>query len=69
VNGWDVHTCIDELIRQYPDLEGEIFDDQGMLLLKWMVYINRRIAGAADALSNPVRKGDMIELLPVVAGG
>ena len=69
VNGCDVQVCIDELIHQYPDLEGEIFDDQGMLLLKWMVYINRRISGASDALSNPVREGDMIELLPVVAGG
>ena len=69
VNGCDVHACIDELIGQYPGLEGEILDDQGMLLLKWMVYINRRIAGTSDALSNPVREGDMIELLPVVAGG
>ena len=69
VNGCDVHACIDELIRQYPGLEGEILDDQGMLLLKWMVYINSRIAGASDELSNPVREGDMIELLPVVAGG
>ena len=69
VNGCDVHACIDELIRQYPGLKGEILDDQGMLLLKWMVYINRRISGASDALSNPVREGDMIELLPVVAGG
>ena len=69
VNGCDVHACIDELIRQYPGLEGEILDDQGMLLLKWMVYINSRIAGASDELSNPVREGDMIELFPVVAGG
>ena len=69
VNGCDVHACIDELIRQYPGLEGEILDDQGMLLLKWMVYINRRIAGASDELSNPVREDDMIELLPVMAGG
>jgi molybdopterin synthase sulfur carrier subunit len=69
VNGCNVHTCIDELIRHYPGLEGEILDDQGRLLLKWMVYINRRITGASDGLSNPVREGDMIELLPVVAGG
>jgi molybdopterin converting factor small subunit len=69
VNGCDVHACIDELIRQYPGLEGEIFDDQGMLLLKWMVYINSRITGTSDELSNPVREDDMIELLPVVAGG
>jgi molybdopterin converting factor small subunit len=69
VNGSDVHACIDELIRQYPDLEGEILDDQGMLLLKWMVYINSRITDASDELSNPVKEGDMIELLPVVSGG
>jgi len=69
VNGSNAHTCIDELIRQYPGLEGEILDDQGRLLVKWTVYINSRITGASDELSNPVREGDMIELLPVVAGG
>ena len=69
VNGVTVHTCIDELIRQYPGLEGEILDDQGRLLVKWKVYINRKSTGASDELSYPVSDGDMIELLPVLAGG
>jgi molybdopterin converting factor small subunit len=69
VNGFNVHTCIDDLIRQYPSLEGEILDDQKRLLVKWKVYINNKSTGASDELSNPVSDGDMIELLPVVAGG
>jgi molybdopterin converting factor small subunit len=68
-NGFNVHTCIDDLIHQYPGLKGEILDDQGRLLVKWKIYINNKSTGASDELSNPVSDGDMIELLPVVAGG
>ena len=69
VNGFNIHTCIDDLIRQYPGLEGEILDDQERLLVKWKVYLNRKSTGATDELSNPVSDGDLIEFLPVVAGG
>ena len=69
VQGSSVQECIADLISRYPDLEGMILDGEDRILLKWTVYINSRITGASDALSNPVREGDMIELLPVVAGG
>jgi molybdopterin converting factor small subunit len=69
VSGFNIHTCIDDLIRQYPGLEGEILDNQERLLVKWKVYINRKSTGASDELSNPVSDGDLIEFLPVLAGG
>jgi len=69
VNGFNIHTCIDDLIRQYPGLEGEILDDQKRLLVKWKVYINRKSTGASDELLKPVSDGDMIEFLPIVDGG
>lgn len=69
VKGFTVHECINALIRQYPGLEGQILDDQGMVLLKWMIYINNTSAGSSDELSHPVKEGDVIEFLPMVAGG
>jgi molybdopterin converting factor small subunit len=68
VEGRTVHECIEALIHRYPGLAGEILDDQGMILLKWMISINDRMA-LSDELSHPVREGDMIALLPVVDGG
>jgi molybdopterin converting factor small subunit len=69
VKGFTVHECIKALIRQYPGLEGQILDNQGMILLKWMIYINNTSAGSSDELSHPVKEGDVIEFLPMVAGG
>ena len=69
VKGHNVRECIEALIRQYPELKGEILDDQGIILLRWMIYINNESINAPDELSHPVNEGDIIEFLPVVAGG
>lgn len=69
VKGFTIHECINALIRQYPGLQGQILDDQGMVLLKWMIYINNTSAGSSDELSHPLKEGDVIEFLPMVAGG
>ena len=69
VKGGTVHECIEALIRQYPSLKGEILDDEGTILLKWMVSINNKIARSSDELSHHVEDGDVIMLVPVVDGG
>jgi len=57
------------LIHRYPGLEGRILDGEDRLLLKWMVYINKKNAAASNQLFYPVKDGDIITLLPMVAGG
>lgn len=69
VKGTTVHECIEALVRQYPGLKGEILDNQEMLLLKWIIYINNEVSISSHELSKPVKDGDMILLLPLVAGG
>ena len=69
VTGSNVQECIESLMRQYPNLEGEILDDRGRILLRWMVYINNESINSSDELSHPVKEGDTIEFLPVIAGG
>jgi len=69
VRGGSVQECIADLIRRYPGLEGRILDGEDRLLLKWMAYINNQSAAASIELSYPVRDGDIITLLPMVAGG
>lgn len=68
VEGHTIRECIAALIRQHTALEGEILDDRGMVLLKWMVYINNGVA-PSDELGHPVKDGDVIVLLPIVPGG
>jgi len=69
VQGGSVHECIAELIRRYPGLEGRIWDGEGRLLLKWIVYINDKNVIPSNELSYPIKDGDTIAILPVVAGG
>jgi molybdopterin synthase sulfur carrier subunit len=69
VQGGSVQACIADLIRRYPGLEGMILDRENRILLRWMVYINNQSAVASNELSYQVKDGDIITLLPMVAGG
>jgi molybdopterin synthase sulfur carrier subunit len=69
LKGETVRECIEALICRFPDLKGEILDNQGRLLLKWTISINDRIADDGDEMAQPVKEGDLITILPVIAGG
>ena len=69
VQGGSVQACIADLIRRYPGLEGMILDGEDRILLRWMVYINNHSAVSSNELSYQVKDGDIIALLPMVAGG
>ena len=69
VRGDTVLVCIADLIRRYPGLKGMILDEEDKILLKWVVYVNDRAAIPSSELSYPVKDGDVIAILPMVAGG
>ena len=69
VTGDTLCECLKALVHCYPALKGEIVDRQGMLLLKWLIFINGKLASASDDLSHPVTDGDVIVLVPAIAGG
>ena len=69
VKGNILRECLEALVDRYPGLEGEIVDNQGMLLLKWLVFINGRLVIDSDSLSYPVTDGDVLLLVPMIAGG
>ena len=69
MEGDTVGECIEALVCRFPDLKGEILDNQGRLLLKWSISINNQIADAPDELAQPVKEGDLISLLHMIAGG
>ena len=69
MEGDTVGECIEALVCRFPDLKGEILDNQGRLLLKWTISINDRIADDGDEMAQPVKEGDLISILPMIAGG
>jgi molybdopterin synthase sulfur carrier subunit len=69
LKGETVRECIEALVYRFPGLRGELLDNQGRLLLKWSISINDQIADALDEMAQPVKEGDLITLLPMIAGG
>jgi len=69
VTGDTLRECLGALVHRYPALKGEIVDGQGMLLVKWVIFVNDKTVIASDELSVPVTDGDVILLVPMIAGG
>jgi molybdopterin synthase sulfur carrier subunit len=69
VQGDSVQACIADLIHRYPGLEGMILDGEGRLFVRWMICIDNQSTAASNELSYQVKDGDIITLLPMVAGG
>jgi MoaD family protein len=69
VTGNTLRNCLEALAHRYPALKGEIVDGQGILLMKWVIFINGKLTNASDELSASVTDGDVIQFVPMVAGG
>jgi len=69
VVGDTLRECVETLVRRYPDLKGEIVDAKGVLLLKWVILVNGKVADTPEELLHPVKDGDVIVLIPMIAGG
>lgn len=66
--GNTVGECLNDLVRQLPAIKKEIFDESGELHLDTCVFVNGESA-FPEELGKSVRDGDVIDLLPITAGG
>ena len=69
VDGATVGDVFNTLIGQYPALRGNLLDDAGGLHKFVNVYINDEDIRYLDSLDTKVGDGDVISILPAVAGG
>ena len=68
-DGATVGDVFHELIVRYPDLAGNLVDDDGQLHKFVNVYRNDDDIRYLDQLDTKVADGDVISVLPAVAGG
>jgi molybdopterin converting factor small subunit len=68
VNGNTVGECLNDLINQYPDLRGYIFDKGNRLLNYVDVYVNLESSYPLE-LARPVNDGDELDITLIIAGG
>ena len=68
VEGSTIGECLNQLIKQYPGMEKALFAKKDKLLNTVEVYLNHATAYPNELLK-PVKDGDEIHLLVMLAGG
>lgn len=68
VEGHTVGECLQQLIRQYPDLKSALFDGKDKLQKTIEVYLNMQ-STYPDELAKKTKDGDMIHITLMLAGG
>ncbi len=67
--GGDVGTVLRELAARHPATQDQLFRDGGELNPYVNVYLNDEDVRYLDALDTKVSDGDVVSILPAVAGG
>jgi len=68
VEGNTVGECLNQLIKQFPEMEKALFAKKDKLLNNVEVYLNHASA-YPNELVKPVKDGDEIHLVIMLAGG
>ncbi|AKL73839.1 molybdopterin synthase subunit MoaD [Actinobacteria bacterium IMCC26256] len=69
VEGGTIGEVFTAIVGQYPGLGGQLVDDSGALHKFVNVYVNDEDIRYLDSLATPVVAGDVVSILPAVAGG
>jgi len=69
VSGSSVEEAFAELVSEFIELKGNLFDDNGKIRSFINVYLNDDDIRYADGLKSKVQDGDTIQIVPSVAGG
>jgi len=68
VEGNTVGECLNQLIKQFPGMEKALFAKKDKLLNTVEIYLNH-VSAYPNELAKPVKNGDEIHLLIMLAGG
>ncbi len=68
VEGTTVGECLNQLIEQFPRMEKALFAGKDKLLNVVEVFVNQSSA-YPNELARPVKDGDNIHLIVMLAGG
>jgi molybdopterin synthase sulfur carrier subunit len=67
--GATLGEVLSDAVRQYPTLAGQVVTNEGGLHKFVNVYVNDEDVRYLDKLDTTVSGGDVISILPAVAGG
>jgi MoaD family protein len=67
--GTTVRSLIDDLDRRFPGISSQLLTEDGKLHRFVNVYVNDEDVRFLGALDAPLGEGDVVAILPAVAGG
>ena len=68
-SGGTVAELLDGLETQYPGIKGQLFTEDGKMHRFVNIYINDEDIRFLNSLETEVADGDVVSILPAVAGG
>jgi molybdopterin converting factor small subunit len=68
VNGKTVGECLNELVKQFPQIKPWLFDKNGKLHNYVDIYVNQE-SSYPQELAKPVKDGDKLHITLIIAGG
>ncbi len=68
VDGNTVGACLDNLVRQFPDMGKVLYNKKGKLVNVVEIYVNLKSA-YPNELAKHVSNGDSIHITLMIAGG
>jgi len=68
VDGKTVGECINNLDKRFTGIKQRLVNKRGKIENYWEIFINSENCTAKD-LSNPVKDGDELSIIAIIAGG
>jgi len=69
VEGGTVREALEALVAAHPELRARLFDERGGVRRYVNVFLNDEDIRFLQALDSPLRRGDVLTLIPAMAGG
>jgi molybdopterin converting factor small subunit len=69
VNGANVSDAMHDLVTQYPTLERHLYNGDGNLRNFVNLFLGENNIKDLQGLETPLNEGDMLRLIPSIAGG
>ena len=67
--GQTVRELLDNLDREYPGIKKQLTSDEGELHRFVNIYLNDEDIRFLQQMETPVKDGDVVSILPAIAGG
>ena len=68
VNGSTVGECLSHLVKQFPNMEKQLFSKNGELFEYIIIPVNGESA-YPEQLAKPVKDGDELNIVLIIGGG